>query len=158
VVSAANFNGPTQVVIAGHTAAVERAMQAARDAGARRSVRLPVSAPFHCSLMEPAARRLVPVLAEIGIRDPQVPVYTNVDACAVERAEPARDALVRQVSSPVRWEQLAGEMFDSGIDTFVEIGPGRVLTGLMRRIRKGARTFNVENDDDVDKVVSELEA
>jgi [acyl-carrier-protein] S-malonyltransferase len=156
VVSPANFNAPGQTVIAGHADAVERAMQAAREAGAKRSVRLPVSAPFHCSLMEPAAKRLVPVLDGTSMRDPRMRVYTNVDARSVETAADARDALVRQVPSPVRWEELAGRMYDAGIDTFVEVGPGKVLTGLMRRIRKGARTFNVEHADDVEKVVAEL--
>jgi len=157
VVSPANYNAPGQVVISGHTDAVERAMSAALEAGAKRSLRLPVSAPFHCSLMKPAAERMVRVLDEIEIRDPAIPVYTNVDARPVESADDVRDALLRQIPSPVLWEQLAGRMCDAGIDTVIEIGPGRVLTGLMRRIRKGVRSFNVENADDVEKVVAELE-
>lgn len=156
VVAVANLNAPGQIVIAGHANAVERAADRAREAGAKRAVLLPVSAPFHCALMEPAARRLQPVLEELTLRDPAVPVYTNVGATAIRHAGAARDALVRQVASPVRWEELAGAMFDSGIDTFIEIGPGRVLAGLMRRIRKPARVFNVEDPDGLAKTVAEL--
>ena len=158
VVRPANLNAPGQVVISGHAGAVERAVAAAARAGAKRAVRLPVSAPFHCPLMEPAAARLGPLLESIAMRDPAVPVYTNVDAAPVRAAAEARRALVRQVASPVRWEELAGAMFDAGIDTFVEIGPGRVLAGLMRRIRKAARVLNVENAEDVAAAATALEA
>ena len=143
VVSAANLNGPGQTAIAGHTAAVERTMAAAERAGAKRALRLPVSAPFHCELMQPAAERLRPVLGDLELRDPGYPVYTNVDAAPVERGDDARDALLRQVASPVRWQELIESMISSGIGTFIEVGPGKVLAGLVRRIQKGARVLSV---------------
>ncbi len=143
VVSCANANGPGQVVIAGHAGAVKRACEAAPAAGAKRAVMLPVSAPFHCALMEPAGARLATVLDGVTFCDPTIPVYTNVDAAPVRSGAGARDALVRQVVSMVRWEEEVVRMADDGIDTFVEFGPGRVLSGLVRRIRKEARVHSV---------------
>ena len=145
VVSCANANGPGQIVIAGHAAAVKRACEAALAAGASRAIPLQVSAPFHCALMEPAARRLAVVLASVTFCDPSIPVYTNVDAGPVATAAASRDALVRQVVSPVRWEEEFLRMANDGIDTFVEFGPGRVLAGLVRRIRKDLRVFSVSD-------------
>jgi [acyl-carrier-protein] S-malonyltransferase len=156
VVQAANYNGPGQTVIAGHRDAVERAVAAATDAGARRAVPLPVSAPFHCALMEPAASRLDPVLASITFEDPEFPVYTNVDAEPVRAAENARRALVRQVASPVRWQQLIERMVADGFDTFVEVGPGKVLSGLIRRIDRGARVLNVCDPEQARVAATEL--
>ena len=143
VVSLANANGPGQVVIAGHAGAVRRACEAAPAAGAKRALVLPVSAPFHCALMEPAGIRLAEVLAKVTFCDPRIPVYTNVDAAPVRDGRGARDALVRQVASMVHWEEEVVRMADDGIDTFVEFGPGRVLAGLVRRIRKDAHVFSV---------------
>ena len=143
VVSCANANGPGQIVIAGHTDAVRRACEAAVAAGALRAIPLQVSAPFHCVLMEPAALRLSAVLASVTFCDPSIPVYTNVDAAPVRSAAASRDALVRQVASPVRFEEEILKMAQDGIDTFVEFGPGRVLAGLVRRIRKDLRVFSV---------------
>jgi len=156
VLSPANLNAPGQIVIAGSAAAVERAITVSREAGAKRAVLLPVSAPFHCSLMTPAADRLKLVLEGLEFADSGIPVYTNVDAVPVERGDAARDALVRQVASPVRWEELAGAMFDSGIETFVELGPGRVLAGLMRRIRRGARVLGIDTPAGLEKAMAEL--
>ena len=156
VLSPANINAPGQIVIAGNTAAVDRAIARSRDAGAKRAVRLPVSAPFHCSLMTPAADRLKIVLDGQNFADPGVPVYTNVDATPVDRGASARDALVRQVASPVRWAELAGAMFDSGIETFVELGPGKVLGGLMRRIRRDAQVLGVDTPEGLEKALAEL--
>ncbi len=156
VVSAANINAPGQVVLAGHAAAVQRAIEACREAGARRAVELAVSAPFHSSLMKPAADRLAPVLDEIPFADPAVPVYTNVDAQAVTRGAEARDALVRQVASPVRWQELIERMADDGFDTFIEIGPGKVLSGLNRRIRRELRTLQVADPAGIDAAVEFL--
>ena len=136
VVSAANLNGPDQVVIAGHAAAVARVVERAREAGAKRAVPLPVSAPFHCALMEPAASRLAPLLEATPFADPGVPVYTNVDAAPVTTGAQAREALLRQVASPVRWEEEVLAMAGDGFSRFLEVGPGKVLTGLVRRIRK----------------------
>jgi [acyl-carrier-protein] S-malonyltransferase len=156
VVSLANVNGPDQIVIAGHAGAVSRACDAALAAGARRAVPLQVSAPFHCALMEPAARRLDVVLRALTFCDPSIPVYTNVDAAPVRDAGAARDALVRQVASPVRWDEEVSRMADDGIATFVEFGPGRVLAGLVRRIRKDVRVLSVPDAAGLDAAISEL--
>jgi [acyl-carrier-protein] S-malonyltransferase len=153
VVGAANLNGPRQVVVAGHTGAVERVAAAAREAGARRVVRLPVSAPFHCSLMQPAASRLQPLLEALDLRDPAFPVFCNADAAAVERADAAREALIRQVASPVRWHESVEAMLAVGVEAFVEVGPGKVLSGLVRGVRKGVPTFQVSDPDGVQAVV-----
>jgi [acyl-carrier-protein] S-malonyltransferase len=155
-VSAANLNAPDQVVIAGHRAAVERAVERLRAAGARRAVPLAVSAPFHCALMAPAARRLAAVLDGMAIADPRFPVYRNVDARPVRTAADARDGLVRQVDAPVRWQQVVESMVDDGIDTFVEIGPGNVLAGLLRRIRPEARAVQVSEAADLGPAVAAL--
>jgi [acyl-carrier-protein] S-malonyltransferase len=128
-----------------HAAAVARACEAALAAGASARVPLPVSAPFHCALMEPAASALSLRLEAVTFCDPQIPVYTNVDASPVATAAAASDALVRQVASPVRWEEEILRMSADGIDAFVEFGPGRVLTGLVRRIVKGARVVSVSD-------------
>jgi [acyl-carrier-protein] S-malonyltransferase len=156
IVSLANINGPDQIVIAGHAGAVSRACTAALAAGAKRAVPLPVSAPFHCALMEPAAVRLAAVLARVTFCDPSIPVYTNADASAVRTASASRDALVRQVASPVRWEEEVVRMADDGIDTFVEFGPGRVLAGLVRRIRKDARVLSVPDNAGLDAALVAL--
>jgi [acyl-carrier-protein] S-malonyltransferase len=156
VVSPANMNGPGQIVIAGHAGAVQRAMAAALTAGASRALPLPVSAPFHCSLMSPAADELRPVLEEISFFDPVMPVFTNVDAAPVRDGGEAREALVRQVATPVRWHELVQAMVDSGIDTFLEVGPGRVLAGLMRRIRKDLKILAVGDPDSLEKAVDQL--
>lgn len=156
VVQAANFNGPGQVVIAGARGAVERTSQAAKSAGARKVVPLAVSAPFHCELMQPAAERLAAVLAELPLGDPSFPVYSNCDALPVESGQAARDALVRQVASPVRWEESVVRMIGDGFDTFVEVGPGRVLSGLVKRIDRSVRTFNVGEPEDVERVAAKI--
>jgi [acyl-carrier-protein] S-malonyltransferase len=155
VVACANMNSPGQIVIAGHAGAVKRATDAAVSAGALRAIPLPVSAPFHCSLMEPAARRLSDVLQTITFCDPTIPVYTNVDAAPVGTAAAARLTLVRQVASSVRFEEEILRMAEDGIDTFVEFGPGRVLAGLLRRIRKDLRVVSVP---DVSGLTAALEA
>ena len=134
VVSAANLNSPEQVVIAGHKGAVERAAALARQAGAKKAVMLPVSAPFHCALMEPAQRKLAADLAEVELRDLEVPLVNNYAARAVRTAEEARQGLIEQVPNPVRWEESVRYMIGQGVTEFVEVGPGRVLTGLLRNI------------------------
>jgi [acyl-carrier-protein] S-malonyltransferase len=156
VVSAANFNGPGQVVIAGHAGAVRRAGERATAAGARKVVPLTVSAPFHCALMAPAGERLGPVLGAAEFRDPAIPVYSNVDAAPVRTGTEARDALLRQVASPVRWEETIRRMADSGFDTFVEVGPGNVLAGLVRRIRRDVRVLPASEPADIEAVAREL--
>ncbi len=140
VVQAANLNAPGQVVISGHKDAVEKAAAALKEAGARRTVPLGVSAPFHCSLMEPAARQLEEALSKVHLSDARMPVWNNVDARPVTSASDIRSALVRQVASPVRWEESMQGLGEAGHTEFLEVGPGTVITGLVRRNLKGART------------------
>jgi [acyl-carrier-protein] S-malonyltransferase len=134
IVAPANLNAPGQTVVAGHRDAVERLAVLAREAGARKVVALPVSAPFHCALMEPAMRRMADHLAGLALRNPEVAVVTNVDARAVRGADEARDALVRQVTAPVRWIESIRALRELGVTAAVELGAGRVLAGLVRRI------------------------
>ena len=134
VVEAVNFNAPSQVVIAGHKAAVERAAAAAKRNGAKRALMLPVSAPFHCSLLRPAAERLAAHLASIRIQQPQIPVINNVDAARVADAAAIRDALSRQACSPVRWVECVRAMAQAGATRVIECGPGKVLAALTKRI------------------------
>jgi len=145
VVSPANFNSTGQVVIAGHATAVDRAIELAKAAGAKRALPLPVSAPFHCSLMKPAGDRLAEVLSEIRFAPMQVPVVTNVEALPNADAARVMELLVQQVSAPVRWDASVAKMSELGVDRFVEIGPGKVLSGLIKRIAKGAAIQNIED-------------
>ena len=145
VVSPANMNSPGQVVIAGHAAAVERALALCRAAGAKRALPLPVSAPFHCALMQPAQDRLAVDLAGLVFGEPAVPLVNNVDAQVVRTGAECRDGLVRQVSAPVRWQQSVELLVREGVDTFVELGAGGVLSGLVKRMAKGARVLSVED-------------
>jgi [acyl-carrier-protein] S-malonyltransferase len=156
VVTPANINAPGQVVIAGHTAAVERAGEACRSRGAKRVVALSVSAPFHCALMQPARARLEPELAAVSFTDPSVPLYNNVDAAPVTVGAACRDGLLRQVEAAVRWHELVERMVQDGFDSFVEVGPGTVLSGLVRRIAQGVRVLNVEDPASLDKAVATL--
>lgn len=145
VVAPANFNSPGQVVIAGHAAAVERAIELAKAKGAKRAMPLPVSAPFHCSLMIPAGERLAGVLSRVVVSPLQAPVVTNVEAAPNSAAGRVKDLLVAQVSAPVRWDESVQKMRELGVDRFIEIGPGKVLAGLIKRIAKGAAAQNVED-------------
>ncbi len=156
VVSPANMNGPGQVVIAGHASAVERASAACRGAGARKVVRLAVSAPFHCVLMAPAQDRLAVDLAKVVFRDTGVPLVNNVGARVVRTAQECREGLVRQVSSPVRWQEVVERLAAEGVTTFVEVGPGTVLIGLVRRIAKGAKLLHVEDPASLEKTLAAL--
>jgi [acyl-carrier-protein] S-malonyltransferase len=140
VVAAANLNSPVQIVISGHRAAVERAVELAKARGAKRAILLNVSAPFHCSLMKPAADRLAVDLDAVAIGDPQVPLVNNADAAIVRTAEAVRDGLKRQVTSPVRWTESMLALRRGGADLFIEAGPGKVLSGLMRQIDREADT------------------
>jgi [acyl-carrier-protein] S-malonyltransferase len=157
VVAAANLNSPGQVVISGHSAAVERAMQAAKSAGAKRAVRLPVSAPFHCALLKPAADRLAAHFEDISFNDLDIPLVSNVDADLVRTGAEARDALIRQVPAPVRWEESVRKLIELGCDTFVEVGPGKVLTGLLRQIDRSKTGLNVEDPASVGATLTRLE-
>jgi len=145
VVSPANFNSPGQIVIAGDTAAVTRAIELAKEKGAKRALPLPVSAPFHCALMVPAGERLAQVLNGIAVNPMQIPVITNVEAEPNQKAERVCDLLVTQVCAPVRWDDSVEKMVALGVDRFIEIGPGKVLSGLMKRMAKGATIQNVED-------------
>jgi [acyl-carrier-protein] S-malonyltransferase len=146
VVSPANLNAPGQVVIAGTRDAVARAGERARALGAKRVLPLPVSAPFHCALMKPAEARLAPELRALPVSDPRVPVVANVDAEPKRTGAEAVEALIRQVSAPVRWEEVVRRLLAEGVRTFVEIGPGTVLSGLVRKIDRDATVFNVEDE------------
>jgi len=154
VVSPANINSPDQVVIAGATAAVQRAGERARALGAKRVVPLPVSAPFHCALMKPAEERLAPELRVLAVEPPRVPVVANVDADAKRDGGAAIDALVRQVSSPVLWNDIMLRLASEGVTTYVEVGPGRVLSGLARKIHKDAAVFSFAGPDDLDAILA----
>ncbi|HVQ39785.1 MAG TPA: ACP S-malonyltransferase [Pyrinomonadaceae bacterium] len=145
VCAPANINSGSQVVIAGNTEAVDRAGELLKSRGAKRVLKLNVSAPFHCALMTPAQERLAVDLAATEFADLQVGLVTNVDASVIEEGTDARDALVWQVSSPVRWLESVELLIKEGVDTFVEIGPGKVLTGLMRQISREVKCFNVED-------------
>ncbi len=154
IVSPANINSPDQVVIAGATAAVQRAGDRARALGAKRVVPLPVSAPFHCAMMKPAEERLAPELRSLTVHRPRVPVVANVDAEAKREAEGAIDALVRQVSATVLWEDVMHRLASEGVTTYVEVGPGRVLSGLARKIHKDADVFAFGAPDDLDAILA----
>ena len=156
VVAPANINSPGQVVIAGHADAVKRAMEACQAAGARRAVLLPVSAPFHCALMEPAQERMAADLSRIPFRDPAIPLINNVDARMVRAAAECREGLVRQVSAPVRWQQSVEAMVKDGVTAFVEVGPGTVLTGLIKKISKGTEVLNAEDPASLDRAAMAL--
>ncbi len=145
VVSPANFNAPGQIVIAGDAAAVDRAIALAKERGARKAMMLPVSAPFHCALMVPAGERLRPVLEQVDFAPLQVPVVSNVEACANDDNDRVLELLIRQVSAPVRWEESVRWMIDNGVERFVEIGAGKVLCGLIRRVERKIPVANVEN-------------
>jgi [acyl-carrier-protein] S-malonyltransferase len=144
-VAPANLNSPEQTVISGHAAAVKRAVEQASAAGAKRAVMLPVSAPFHSEMMQPAQKRLEKDLRATAFARLAVPLITNVDAAMISSGEEAREALVRQVTLPVRWEESIRELIEQGTTTFVEIGPGRVLSGLLRQIDRSVHSLNVED-------------
>jgi [acyl-carrier-protein] S-malonyltransferase len=158
VVSPANVNSPGQVVIAGHAAAVDRASERCMAAGAKRAVRLPVSAPFHCALMKPAQDRLAPELAALAFGDPVVPLVNNVDARVVRDASSCREGLVRQVSGAVRWQESVELLAREGVTTFVEVGPGTVLSGLVRKIAKGVRVRSVDSPESLETAAAALAA
>lgn len=150
VCAIANLNAPGQTVIAGDRAAVEAAVAAAKQLGAKRAMLLPVSAPFHSPLMAPAREGMAPLLAEVPIRDPSIPVVCNVDARPLRSADLVRDALLRQIDAPVRWvESVECMVSELGVDAFVEVGPGKVLAGLIRRIHGDAQTASVGDPDGV---------
>jgi [acyl-carrier-protein] S-malonyltransferase len=145
IVSPANLNAPGQVVIAGHADAVARAGELAKAAGAKRVIPLAVSAPFHCALMKPAEDRLAPLLRALPVQAPRIPVVANVDAEPKTTAADAVDALIRQVSSPVRWEDGIKRLVADGARTFIELGPGNVLAGLVKKVDRSVTVASVED-------------
>lgn len=158
VVAAANLNSPGQTVISGAVAAVEKASALAKAKGARRAVMLPVSAPFHCSLMQPAQEEVARVLASLTLADPGVPVAANVTGSLVTTATEAQDVLTRQVTGAVRWVDCVHSLASAGADLFVEVGPGKVLCGLLKQIDSGLKTLNVEDAASLEAALSALEA
>lgn len=158
VVAPANFNCPGQIVIAGETAAIDRAIAACSARGAKRAIKLAVSAPFHCALMKPAEIRLATDLAALAFSDAVVPVYRNVDGGPQRHAAALNEGLVRQVSRPVQWQKTLETMFADGFDTFVEVGPGTVVSGLVKKTLKGARILNVEDPASLEKTLQALKA
>lgn len=149
VVSPANYNSAGQVVIAGHTEAVARAVELAKEKGAKRAMLLPVSAPFHCSLMAPAGERLVEVLTDISMNEMALPVVTNVEAAPNQDASRVCDLLARQVCAPVRWQETITCMVNLGVTRYIEVGPGKVLSGLVKRMAKGSTIQNVQSVADI---------
>ena len=154
--SSANYNCPGQVVIAGEKEAVEEAITLAKEAGARRAIPLAVSVPSHCALMADASKRLGQLLEEIEFREPGIPLVNNADAMFLNNVESIKGSLVRQLSSPLLWEDSIRVIADSGADTFVEVGPGKVLSGLIKRIEDTARTFNVEDMKSLERTLEAL--
>jgi [acyl-carrier-protein] S-malonyltransferase len=154
VVAPANLNSPGQVVIAGHTAAVARAAQRAKALGARRVLPIPVSAPFHCALMKPAEDRLAPELRALRAQDPAIPVVANVDAEPKRTGAESIEALVRQISAPVRWEDVVRRLIAEGARTFIELGPGAVLAGLIKKIDRSVAVYSVEDRAGLETVVA----
>jgi [acyl-carrier-protein] S-malonyltransferase len=157
IVTAANLNSPGQTVISGAAAAVEKASALAKAKGARRAVLLPVSAPFHCALMQPAQEEVARVLARIALHDPRIPVAANVTGALVTTAEAARDALTRQVTGAVRWVDCMHSLKSVGADLFIEVGPGKVLCGLLKQIDPDLKSLNVEDAASLEKTLAELD-
>ena len=158
VCEAANLNSPDQIVISGNKAAVERAAELAKHRGAKRAIMLPVSAPFHCALMQPAQDRLAEDLQVLTFHPPEFPVMCNVDATLVTTADQARDALIRQVTGAVQWDKSMRALATLGVQNFVEVGPGKVLCGLMRQIDRSRTCVNVEDEASLQETVNHLSA
>jgi [acyl-carrier-protein] S-malonyltransferase len=154
VVSPANLNSPEQTVISGSAAGVARASELAKEKGAKKVVPLQVSAPFHCALMQPAQERLADVLNKIEVHDPRFAIVSNVTADVTRRGGRERDLLIEQVTAPVRWVESMRSMVDAGASTFVEVGPGKVLSGLLRQIDRALKCVNVEDSASLDKALT----
>jgi [acyl-carrier-protein] S-malonyltransferase len=155
-VSAANFNSPGQTVISGTLAAVEKASELAKARGAKRAVMLPVSAPFHCALMQPAQEEVARVLGDLTLADPRIPVAANINGSLVLTADEARDVLTRQVTGTVRWVDCMKTLIDAGAQTFIELAPGKVLCGLLKQIDPAQKSLNVEDAASLEKMLTEL--
>jgi [acyl-carrier-protein] S-malonyltransferase len=158
VCQAANINSPEQIVISGHAGAVGRAMKLATERGAKKAVSLPVSAPFHCALMQPAQDRLARDLGALSFQNPSCPVVCNVDAAVVASAEASREALIRQVTGAVRWEPSVRLLIEKGVGLFIEVGPGKVLWGLMRQIDRSKTCATVGDEASLQKTLAQIAA
>lgn len=156
VVEAANFNCPGQIVIAGHTKAVEKACSIMKEKGARKAVMLPVSAPFHSSLLKPAGEKLAKELEKVEISDNKMPVVSNVNAQAIMNRYEIKKCLIEQVSSPVLWEDSINHMIDMGVDTFIEVGPGRTLSAFVKKINKSLYVHNVEDIESLENTIASI--
>ena len=156
VIGPANFNCPGQIVVAGETAAVEEAMRIATEKGAKRAVLLNVSAPFHCVMLEPAGEKLRKVLEDVEIHPMTIPVVANVTGKVIPSEDQVKELLVQQVSKSVFWEDSIRAMMEAGVDTFVEVGPGKVLSGFVKKIDKGLRALNVEDRESLEKTLEAL--
>jgi len=156
IVEPANFNCPGQVVIAGEVKAVEKAAELCKEKGAKRAMLLPVSAPFHCSMLKPAGEKLSEELAKIELNEIKIPVVCNATAEYVYDKSLVKELLIKQVSSPVLWEASVKKMIDDGVDIFVEIGPGKVLSGFIKKINKDVRTLNVDDLESLNNTIGEL--
>ncbi|MDI3509105.1 MAG: [acyl-carrier-protein] S-malonyltransferase [Clostridiales bacterium] len=157
IVEPANYNCPGQIVISGQTAAVQKASEMAKEKGAKRAIMLEVSAPFHCSLLKSAGDRLTEVLESVNINKPAIPVIANVTAEEVSSPEDIRRLLIEQVSSPVCWEESVRRMIAMGADTFIEVGPGKALSGFVKKISKDVKVMNVEDIQSLESAISQLE-
>lgn len=153
VLSPANFNAPSQVVVAGHATAVERVAKSAMARGAKKVLPLPVSAPFHCALMKPAEVRLADEIGKVSFADLRFPLVNNVDARVITSAVEARLGLVRQVCGPVRWTDSVLKMSEAGVTSFVEVGPGKVLSGLIRKTVPGMEVTNIDSREQLEAYV-----
>jgi [acyl-carrier-protein] S-malonyltransferase len=158
VCQAANINSPEQIVISGNSGAVERAIKLATEGGAKKAVSLPVSAPFHCALMQPAQDRLAADLSTLSFQNPSCPVICNVDAEAITSAEAARNALIRQVTGAVKWEPSVRLLIHQGASLFIEVGPGKVLWGLMRQIDRSKTCLTVGDEASLQKTMAQVAA
>jgi [acyl-carrier-protein] S-malonyltransferase len=152
--SPANYNCPGQIVIAGEKSAVEESIDLCKQAGAKRAVPLSVSVPSHCALMEDAARRLAELIEKINFYPPKIPIVNNADAMFLDTIEDIKKSLIRQISKPLLWEDSVKAMTDSGVETFIEVGPGKILSGLIKRIAPETNIFNVEDVKSLDKTLS----
>jgi [acyl-carrier-protein] S-malonyltransferase len=152
VLSPANYNCPGQIVIAGHAEAVRRAAELAPRMGIRRTIPLAVSAPFHCALMKPAQENMIPLLQKQTFSTLKIPVISNVDALPVQTEPEVRDALIRQIPNPVKWWQSVEWLIQRGVSTFIEVGPGKTLTGMIKKISREVQLFNVENVEDYEQL------
>ena len=156
ICSPANFNCPGQIVVSGEVAAVDKCCELAKEKGAKRALKLPVSAPFHCAMLIGAGEKLAKELENVEVKDMQIPVITNVTADYVSSKEDIKPLLIKQVSSSVKWEETIRRMIADGVDTFVEVGPGKALSGFIKKVSRDVKVFNVEDMASLEKTLEGL--